>query len=70
MIHAKRGSNVKRVLFGVGAALLILVVASAIFVVNAKLREREIRAYGEDAIVGIVSNWNEQALLQRASPEL
>jgi len=55
-------------IFGV-ISLLILGVFVILFV-NTRLYDREGGAYANDAILAIATDWNEQALLQRASPEL
>lgn len=60
----------KKLSIGIGTLLLIAAVAYAIVNLIVKRDEREIRTYAESAIVAIASNWNEQALLLRASPEL
>lgn len=53
-----------------GAVSLLIIAAFAILFVNTKLYDREVSAYANDAILAIATNWDEQALLQRASPEL
>jgi hypothetical protein len=55
-------------IFGV-ASLLILGAFATLFW-NTKLYDREISEYANDAILAIATDWNEQALLQRASTEL
>jgi hypothetical protein len=50
-------------------SLLILGAFATLFV-NTELYDREVSAYANDAILAIVTDWNEHALLQRASPEL
>lgn len=60
----------RRILIGIAAALVVVALGWAIFVVSTKLYERGVQTYAEAAIVDIVSDWNEQALLERASPEL
>ena len=51
------------------AGILILGALTALFV-NTKLYDREVSTYANDAILAIVMDWDEQALLRRASPEL
>jgi hypothetical protein len=53
-----------------GLASLLILGAFAILFVNAKLYDSQISAYANDAILAIATDWNEQALRQRASPEL
>jgi hypothetical protein len=55
-------------IFGV-VALLVLGAFATLFL-NTQLYDREVSAYANDAILAIATDWNEQALLQRASPEL
>lgn len=60
----------KKLLIGIAAVLATALVVWAIVAVESNLYEREITAYADSAILAIASNWDEQALLQRASPEL
>lgn len=55
-------------IFGL-VALLILAAFVAVFL-NSKLYDREVSAYANEATLEIATDWNEQALLKRASPEL
>jgi hypothetical protein len=61
---------VKKVLKVFGLVFLLILGAFAILFVNAKLYDSQISAYANDAILAIATDWNEQALRQRASPEL
>jgi hypothetical protein len=65
-----RRAATRRILIRIAAALAVVALGYAVFVVSAKLYQRGIRTYAQAAIVDIVSDWNEQALLRRASPEL
>ena len=54
----------------IGLGLLILVVALVtVLVVKGRRLDRESKQYADSAILAIASNWNERALLDRASPE-
>lgn len=55
---------------GVALVLVVLIVALvAIVAVKGRGLDKESKRYADAAIVAIVSNWDEQALLARASPE-
>lgn len=68
------GTTMRRVftIFGIVCAVIVVLLAVAIAWVALKGRrlDRESKAYADKAIVAIISNWNEQALLRRGSPEL
>ena len=50
--------------------IVILVIAAAIFIPGALKRDQEAVSYIQDAVPKIVTNWNSQELLDRATPEL
>jgi hypothetical protein len=63
----------KRLLIALGLIFILLVVAIAALVGYAAFTggklDKESRAYVDAAVPAIVSSWNEQELLSRASPE-
>jgi hypothetical protein len=48
----------------------IIVIAAAIFIPRTLKLDREATAYIQDAVPKIVTNWNSQELVDRATPEL
>jgi len=52
------------------AILVIMGIAAAIFIPHALKLDREATAYIQDAVPKIVTNWNSQELVDRATPEL
>jgi hypothetical protein len=50
--------------------IVIVVIAAAIFIPRTLKLDREATAYIQDAIPKIVTNWNSQELVDRATPEL
>jgi hypothetical protein len=63
----------KKILMIVGAiaiGVVVLLVTLIIFVAIAGNRlDKESKAYADTAVIAIVSDWNENALMTRASPE-
>jgi len=63
----------KKLLIAVGVSSVALVVVIAAFIGYAastgRALDRESKAYVDDVVPAIVSSWNEQELLSRASPE-
>ena len=60
----------KKVLIGAGTLLAGVSLPWTVFVATSKNYEHEVRSYAAASIVAIASNWDEQALIERASPEL
>ena len=52
------------------AFIAIIVLAAAIFIPRALKLDHEATAYIQDAVPKIVTNWNSQELVDRATPEL
>ena len=50
--------------------IVITVIAAAIFIPRTLKLDREATAYIQDAVPKIVTNWNSQELVDRATPEL
>ena len=50
--------------------IVIIVIAAAIFIPRTLKLDREATAYIQDAVPKIVTNWNSQELVDRATPEL
>jgi hypothetical protein len=50
--------------------ILILIIVAAIFIPRTLKLDREATAYIEDAVPKIVTHWNSQELIDRATPEL
>ena len=50
--------------------IAIIVIAAAIFIPRALKLDHEATAYIQDAVPKIVTNWNSQELVDRATPEL
>jgi hypothetical protein len=50
--------------------IVIIVIAAAIFIPGAIKRDHEAMSYIKDAVPKIVTNWNSQELIDRATPEL
>ena len=50
--------------------IVIIVIAAAIFIPRTLKLDREATAYIQDAVPRIVTNWNSQELVDRATPEL
>jgi hypothetical protein len=50
--------------------IVIVLIAAAIFIPRTLKLDREATAYIQDAVPKIVTNWNSQELVDRATPEL
>jgi hypothetical protein len=59
----------KKLLMVLGAVFAVLIVVIAIIAVKGVALDREAGAYADDSIKAIATTWDEQALVQRASPE-
>jgi hypothetical protein len=63
----------KKLLITLGIVFLALVVIVAAFIgytaYSGSVLDKESKAYVDAAVPAIISSWNEQALLKRASPE-
>jgi hypothetical protein len=63
----------KRILIALGVAFLALVVVVVAFIghnaFTGSALDKESKAYVDAAVPAIISSWNEQELLKRASPE-
>jgi hypothetical protein len=65
-----KGSDVRKKLLTVlGAAFALLLLLIAIRAARRIGLDHEVAVYADDAVVAIATGWDEQALLQRASPE-
>ena len=53
-----------------GAILAVLLILFAVVAVHGMADDRTSKGYADTATVAIISDWNEQALLDRASPDL
>ena len=58
----------KTFLMLLGAVFALILILVVLIAVRGTALEREGKAYADASIVSIVSNWSEQALLDRASP--
>ncbi len=58
----------KTFLMLLGAVFALILILVVLIVVRGTALEREGKAYADASVISIVSNWNEQALLDRASP--
>jgi hypothetical protein len=59
----------KKLLISLGVIFLILLVSLGYVVINAEQLDRASKEYADQAVITIASDWNTQALLERASPE-
>ena len=59
----------KKLLILLGAIFAFILLLVGMVVVRGTIADRESQAYADAAVISIVSSWNEQALLDRASPE-
>jgi hypothetical protein len=50
--------------------IVVIIIAAVIFIPSALKLDREATAYIQDAVPKIVTNWNSQELVDRATPEL
>jgi hypothetical protein len=60
----------KKILTVLGGIFAILLVLFGVVAIQATLLDRESSIYADDSIRAIATTWNEEALQQRASPEL
>ncbi len=66
-------NNMKKILIILGSifAILILVgvIGFSVLAVKGTALDEESKQYAEDAIVSIISGWDKQEIIKRASPE-
>jgi hypothetical protein len=53
-----------------GGILIVIIIIAAIFIPHALKLDKDATAYLQDALPKIVSSWDAQALMERATPEL
>ena len=59
----------KKFLMGLGAIFAVLLIAAIVLVIHGTADDKQSRAYADAAVKAIASNWNEQALFDRVSPD-
>jgi hypothetical protein len=59
----------KKLLMMFGAVFILILGLVALLVLRGTVADRESKAYADASVISIVSAWNEQALIDRASPE-
>lgn len=57
----------KKLLMALGGIFLVIIGLLVVAVVKGRALDKQSKAYADAAVVAIVSNWNDQALLDRAS---
>ena len=59
----------KKLLISLGVLFLMLLASLVYVVINGEELDRASKEYADQAVITIASDWNAQALLERASPE-
>src|SRR5690242_13420536 len=60
----------KKFLIVLGAVFAALIIVVAVLAIKGVSLDRDAGVYADDSVKAIARTWDEQALLQRASPEL